>query len=342
MPAILAALDALKAAGIERGTNLVFFFEGEEEAGSTHLGAYLRTYKSLLDDIDLWLICDGPVHTTRRPQLVFGVRGYSGFDITIYGAERYLHSGHYGNWAPNPALELAEVLATFKNADGIVTIDGWLDSTVPPTEADARALDALPTPEAMLMRELGLARVEGGGASLIERMMVPSLNVRGMQSATVGPTARNIVPTRAEATIDIRLAKGNDPEGMIDLVEAHVRKLGYHIVREDPDHATRLAHPRIAKIVRRPGYPAVRTPLDLPVVQPVIAAAGDAAGEEVILMPTLGGSLPLYLFTTILDQPLVVVPIANHDDNQHAPDENLRLANLWYGIDLFAALFTIR
>jgi acetylornithine deacetylase/succinyl-diaminopimelate desuccinylase-like protein len=185
-----------------------------------------------------------------------------------------------------------------------------------------------------------LARAEGG-ASLAERLLVPSLNVRGMASATVGSTARNIVPTTAEASIDIRLVKQNDPEGMIDLVERHIREQGYHIVREDPDHATRLAHARIAKVVRRPGYPAVRTSLDLPEVQDVIAAAGRAAGEPVILMPSLGGSLPLYLFTERLGRPIVVVPIANHDDNQHAPDENLRIANLWYGIDLFAGLMTM-
>jgi acetylornithine deacetylase/succinyl-diaminopimelate desuccinylase-like protein len=128
---------------------------------------------------------------------------------------------------------------------------------------------------------------------------------------------------------------------MLDLVERHVARRGYHIVREDPDDETRLAHPRIARIVRRPGYPAVRTPMDLPIVEPVIRAAGAAAGGPVVLMPTLGGSLPLFLFSDDLGKPVVIVPIANHDDNQHAPDENLRVGNLWYGIDLFAALFTM-
>jgi acetylornithine deacetylase/succinyl-diaminopimelate desuccinylase-like protein len=156
----------------------------------------------------------------------------------------------------------------------------------------------------------------------------------------VGPTARNIIPTRAEATLDVRLVKGNDPERMLDRIEAHIAERGYTIVREDPDHHTRLEHPRLIKIVRRPGYPAVRTPLDMPVVAPIIAAAGRAAGEPVILMPTLGGSLPLYLFTEDLGDPIVVVPIANHDDNQHAPDENMRIGNLWYGIRLFAAIFS--
>jgi acetylornithine deacetylase/succinyl-diaminopimelate desuccinylase-like protein len=162
-----------------------------------------------------------------------------------------------------------------------------------------------------------------------------------MESAAVGAEARNLIPTTATASIDIRLAKGNDPERMQELVEEHVRKQGYQLVREDPDLETRLAHPRIAKVERRSGYPAARTSIDHPMARQVIAAAARAAGEEVVLLPTLGGSLPLYLFVDLLEAPVVIVPIANHDDNQHAPDENLRLANLWYGIDLMAALFTM-
>jgi len=342
IPAILAALDALAEGNVPLGVNLVFFFEGEEEAGSTHLGDYLRQSRERLDEIDLWLICDGPVHQSRRPQLVFGVRGYSGLDIRVYGANRYLHSGHYGNWAPNPALRLARLLAGMKGPAGDVRIDGFHDSVVPLTAKEHAAIEALPDFDTQLRRELGLAATEGDNAPLIERILRPSLNIRGMQSATVGSTARNIVPPFADASIDIRLVKGNDPDEMLDLVERHIAAQGYLIVREDPDEATRLAHPLIARVTRRPGYPAIRTPMDLPIVQPVIEAANSAAGEDVILMPTLGGSLPLYLFVDVMRKPVVIVPIANHDDNQHAPDENLRVANLWYGIDLFAALFAAK
>jgi acetylornithine deacetylase/succinyl-diaminopimelate desuccinylase-like protein len=339
--ALFAAFDALSAAGIPPTSNLVFFFEGEEERGSSHLGDYIDAHADELD-VDLWLICDGPVHQSRRPQLVFGVRGITGLEITVYGAERYLHSGHYGNWAPNPAMMLAQLLASMKDSSGRVTIEGFYDSVEPLDEASQAALARLPAIDEALRGELGLVRTEADNAPLSERMLLPSLNLRGMVSATVGPTARNVIPTVAQASLDIRLVKGNDPDRMLDLVEQHVRAQGYHIVREDPDHATRLAHPRIAKIVREEGYPAVRTPMDLPQIRPVIDAARSAAGgEELVLLPTLGGSLPLYLFERRLHKPLVIVPIANHDNNQHGPDENLRVANLWYGVDLFAALLTM-
>ena len=338
--AILGALDALEATGIARTTNLKFFFEGEEEAGSDHLGEYMEKYRDRLD-VDLWLICDGPVHQSRRPQLVFGVRGYTGFDITVYGSTRYLHSGHYGNWAPNPAMLLAQLLGSMKDADGDVTIAGFYDSTAPVGPAEREALAALPDYDDELRRELALAATEGGNAPLAERLLQPSLNVRGFVSGAVGAEARNVIPPEATASIDIRLVKGNDPVEMIELVEKHVEGRGYKIVREDPDRGTRLAHPRIAKIVRNPGYVAARTAMDPPLVRRLITAARHASGGDLVLMPTLGGSLPLYLFNDVLERPVVIVPIANHDDNQHAPDENLRLANLWYGIDLMASVFTM-
>jgi acetylornithine deacetylase/succinyl-diaminopimelate desuccinylase-like protein len=336
---ILAALDAMRARDIAPTVNLVFFFEGEEEAGSPHLEAHLQRNRALIDDIDVWLFCDGPSHQSGRMQLVFGVRGVTGMEITVYGAVRPLHSGHYGNWAPNPAIMLAQLLAGMKDEDGNVAIEGFYDSVAPLSEEERAALDAIPPVDEQMKQELGLARTEGD-APLAERLLLPSLNIRGMRSANVGEEARNVIPTHATASIDIRLVKGNDPDAMIDLVEDHIRSQGYHIVRETPDMATRLAHERLALVRRGEGYPAARTSMALPVVQPVIAAA-ESVAPDLVLTPALGGSLPLYLFTVGLDKPVVIVPIANHDNNQHAADENIRLGNLWQGAALMGALFTM-
>ncbi len=340
LAALFAALDALTEAGVSPTSNLRLLFEGEEEAGSKSLGRYLADHRERLD-VDLWLICDGPVHASRRPQLVFGVRGYTGLEITLFGATRYLHSGHYGNWAPNPAMELARLLGSMKDGDGNVVVEGFYDTTRPAGEAERRAIDALPAPDEGLRRELGLAATEGGGAPLAERLLLPSLNVRGLAAGAVGDEARNVIPTEATASIDVRLVPDNDPADMLDRIEAHVRRRGFHIVREPPDLETRRSHPRIARIVRDEGYPAARTPVGLPAVRPVVAAVERAAGGSPLLVPSLGGSLPLHLFTELLGRPIVIVPIANHDDNQHAPDENLRIANLWYGIDLMGELLTM-
>ena len=338
--AILAALDALKEHGIAPTSNIKFFFEGEEEAGSPHLRQYLEAHRAKID-ADAWIVCDGPHHQSRRPQLMFGVRGITDIEITVYGATRYLHSGHYGNWAPNPALMLSQLLASMKDETGRVLVKGYYDSVEPLSKGERAALAAVPPIGNELRKELGLRHTEAGDAPYVDRLLLPSLNIRGFVSATVGKTARNVIPNTATASIDMRLVKGNDPPKMVELVEAHIRGQGYHIVREDPDHATRLAHAKIAKVVRGGGYPAARTSMDVPIIRQITRAAERAAGGSIIRLPTLGGSLPLYLLTDYLKKPVVIAPLANHDDNQHAPDENIRIGNLWYGIDLMTALFTM-
>ncbi|MEX2499359.1 MAG: M20/M25/M40 family metallo-hydrolase [Wenzhouxiangellaceae bacterium] len=339
--ALLAALDALDSAEFAISSNIVFLFDGEEERGSPHLGDYLDRYRDRFEDVDLWLFCDGPVHQSRRPQVVYGVRGVTGMEVTVYGASRPLHSGHYGNWAPVPGQMLAELLASMKAPDGKVLINGFYDSFEPLTEAEEAAIDALPEVDAQLKHELALARTEGEGERLERRLLLPSLTIRGLSSGNVGERARNVIPSTATAALGVRLVRGNDPAHMLDLVEAHIRDKGYHTVRDDPDAETLRSHARVAKVTRGTGYPASRAPMDHPLAQQVVEAAGRAAGEPVLQVPSLGGTLPVFLFSEVLGQPAIIVPIANHDNNQHAADENIRLANLWYGIDLYAALLTM-
>jgi acetylornithine deacetylase/succinyl-diaminopimelate desuccinylase-like protein len=338
--AICAALDAMAAAGIEPTADLVFLFDGEEEIGSPHLAAYLT---DLADELtaDAWLICDGPVHQSRRPQIVFGWRGISEMEITAYGPNRPLHSGHYGNWAPNPTMMLARLLASMKDDDGNVTIEAFYDGTAEVTADDDAAIAALPDDDDALRAELGLGWTEGGGAPHARRMLLPSLNVRGFQGGGVGDEAANVIPTTATASLDIRLAPGNDPDEMLDRVEAHIGAQGWHVVHDEPDTATRLAHAKVAMVHRNPSYLGARMRIDSPLGRRLLAAAETAAGEPVVAMPTLGGSVPVHHITEILGCPVAITPFANHDNNQHGANENIRVANLWYGIDLMAALMTM-
>ncbi|MGK7296472.1 MAG: M20/M25/M40 family metallo-hydrolase, partial [Candidatus Wenzhouxiangella sp. M2_3B_020] len=298
-------------------------------------------HRDRFDDVDLWLFCDGPVHQSRQPQIVFGVRGVTGMEITVHGAERPLHSGHYGNWAPVPGQLLADLLDSMKTVDGRVLVEGFYETIEPLSPAEDAAIDALPEIDQHLKQELGLAWTEGEGERLERRLLLPSLTIRGLASGNVGDKARNAIPSTATAALGIRLVKGNDPEHMLDLVERHIREQGFHIVREAPSRETLLQHEKVALVSRDSGYPASRTAVDHPLAGQVIAAAERAAGEAVLRVPTLGGTLPVFLFNQVLQTPAIIVPIANHDNNQHAPDENIRLANLWYGIDLYAELLTM-
>ncbi len=334
---ILNALDVIRANDLQITSNLVFFFEGQEEAGSRNLRQYLEDNRQLIDEIDLWMFCDGPVHQSRRPQLVFGVRGVTGMEITVYGPNRSLHSGHYGNWAPVPGQLISSLIGSFKDDDGNVVIEGFYDDVEPLTGAEIEALSNIPDIDTQLKMELGLGDTEGD-QSLYERLLYPSLTIKGINSGNVGQLARNVIPSSATAAIGMRLVKGNDPDKMIDLVEAHIRKEGYHIVREDPDQETRLKYPKIAKVTRGGGYPAARTSMEEATAAQVVDAVRGLVGDELVLLPTLGGSLPLYLFTDVLQKPAIIVPVANHDNNQHAADENIRIENLWYSIKLMGTL----
>jgi acetylornithine deacetylase/succinyl-diaminopimelate desuccinylase-like protein len=335
--AMMAALDVLRASSVKPAVNLRFVFEGEEEAGSPHLAAFLERYPNALR-ADAWLLCDGPVHQSGRAELFFGARGVVDFELTVYGPIKGLHDGHYGNWVPNPVVMLSHLIASMRDEDGRILIKGFYDDVVRPTDAEREAVAAIPDVERQLVTEFAIARTEGSGKPLNELLMLPALNVRGIESGHVGTRASNTLQTQAQASLDVRMVPAETPESVKRLIEAHIESKGYRIVRDTPDAATRAAHPRIAKVVWGPGYPPARTALDLPLSREV-AALMTAAGREPVRLPTAGGSVPMYLFQQPGNRPVIGLPIANHDDNQHAPDENLRLQNLWDGIEIFATLF---
>jgi acetylornithine deacetylase/succinyl-diaminopimelate desuccinylase-like protein len=335
--ALASALDALKAAAIPLSVNLKFFLEGEEEAGSPHLEKFLEANAEKLK-ADLWLLFDGPVHQTRRMQIYFGARGITGCEVTAYGAARRLHSGHYGNWALNPAVELARLISGMRDTEGRILIPGFSDDVRPITDTERRAIAATPDVDAMLRSELGLARTEGEGASLLETLMRPALNVRGLSSGDIGSRTTNSIPTEATASIDFRLVPNQTPEKARERFEEYLRRQGFTIVRDSPDLETRRKTPHLLRVTWEAGYPPSRTSMDLPVSRAVARVIADSTGGPIVELPTLGGSIPMYLFAEKLKAPVVGIPIVNHDNNQHAANENLRLRNLWDGIETCAAL----
>jgi len=334
--ALLAALDALRTKKIPLSVNLKVIFEGEEEAGSTNLQRTLELHKNLLG-ADLLITADGPVHQSGRPLVFFGNRGDIGIGVTVYGPVRALHSGHYGNWAPNPAMELSRLLASMKDTDGHVLIDGYYDDVTPLSEVEKKALAEMPENDADLQRELGIEKPEGGGKKLVELIMEPSLNVRGLRSAYVGEQAQNVVPDRAEASLDARLVKGEDPKKKFEQIAAFVGKQGFFVIDHEPTVEERRAHARIAKIIYEGGYRASRTPMDLPMSKAIVEVVRAAAGKDTVVMPSSGGSVPMYIFEDLGLQ-WVGVPIVNYDNHQHSSDENLRLGQFWRGMEIYGAI----
>ena len=335
--ALLAAIDALGAAGIPRAVNVKFLLDPEEEAGSPHLEQALLAHRDLLGG-DLLVTCDGPVHQSGRPLVSYGNRGVMDVEITLYGPVRSLHSGHYGNWAPNPAMRLAQLLASMKDDAGRVLIDGFYDDVVALTPRESQAVEALPRNDAELMRDLQFGQPEGGGKRLVELLNLPSLNIRGLRSAYVGAQSQNVVPDKAEASIDIRLVKDIQPERQFQRLIAHVRKQGYVVVEgREPTAEERRSNARVARVDYGGGYPATRISMDLPVSVAVARVLDQAAGGGVVKSPTLGGSVPMHVFDR-LGLPVVGVPIVNYDNGQHSHNESLRIGHFWRGLEIYGAL----
>jgi len=334
--AVLTALDALRSNNIPLAVNLKFILEGDEEAGSTHLQQTLQLHKNLLN-ADLLITGDGPVHPSGRPLVFFGNRGDIGLDITVYGPIRSLHSGHYGNWAPNPAMMLSRLLASMKDANARVLIPGYYDDIAPLSPLEQSALDAMPANDADLQRELGIAKPDGNGKRLMQLLQEPSLNVRGIRSGNVGEQATNIVPDKAEASLDARLVKGQDPKKKFEQIAAFIRKQGFFIVDHEATLDERREHPMIAKLIDQGGYRASRTRMDLPVSQALVRVMQEASNGQTVVAPMLGGSVPMYIFED-LGLPWIGLPIVNYDNHQHSADENLRLGNFWQGIETYAVL----
>jgi acetylornithine deacetylase/succinyl-diaminopimelate desuccinylase-like protein len=311
--AMMSALDAIRNAGLKTKSNIKFVFEGEEEAGSVNLEEILVTNKALLAG-DVWLGCDGPVHQTRRQSLAFGDRGLAGVDLTVYGPRNELHSGHYGNWAPNPAMMLAKLLASLKDDNGRVLIEHFYEGIEPLSATEQRAVADSPDLGPELMRQFAIGSTENAPKKLAELITLPSLNIRGMASSRIGNQASNVIPSTATASIDMRLVKGMDPGTTTTRFIEHVRKQGYFVVDDEPSMDVRMAHPRVARVARRAGELPWRLSMDLPIFQDVIRTVEGARGD-VVKIPNSGGTGP-DVAGRALGIPQVDVPMGNHDNNQ--------------------------
>lgn len=339
--AVLNAVDALRATGSGPAWNLRVVLDGEEEAGSRNFRRFAAERGKALQG-DLAMMLDGPRHPSGRPTLYFGVRGGAGLTLTVFGAKSDLHSGNYGNWAPDPSMRLARLLAGMKDDTGRVVIEGFYDEVTPLSPSDLKALDEMPNIEAALRKDFLVAEPERAEQRLERKLNEPTLSILAMESGGgFDAPARSAIPARASARIEMRLVNGLDPAKQNGLVVAHIRKQGYFVIEgRDPTDEERATHPLLARVDLRAGSTAPRVSMDDPMMRAVVNAL-TGSGRPLVRLPTLGGSMPFATFSSSLGMPTVGLSIVNHDNNQHGNDENLRLLNLWEGIEMMAAIMTM-
>jgi acetylornithine deacetylase/succinyl-diaminopimelate desuccinylase-like protein len=331
--AMLAAIDALATAKIPLSANLKFFLEGEEEQGSPNLAKTLETHRDLLA-ADLWIFGDGPIDPRGLPRLSLGARGVMGFRLTVYGPATSLHSGHYGNVAPNPGARLAALVASMRAADGRITVEG-LEAPGPSAATRELARTAFDTPG--MLASAGISATESG-LDYGESILRPSLNLTQLLYGGAG-AQRNAIDAEATAGFDLRLVPGMTVAASRAAIETHVKKQGYALVDAPPTTEERLRNPRLARLdFGDDGYPAAMSDPANPAVARAIEVMRKATGGDVRVPPLMGGSLPIAPIGKVLGAPFVIAPIVNADNNQHAPNENLRLKEFRRGIGIYAAL----
>ena len=335
----LSAITLLDAAGAKPDFNLKVIIDTEEELGSPHLAVVVQQHRDKLA-ADFMVILDGPPHTNGAPTLTFGARGIVDVTLTVFGPRVMQHSGHWGNYVPNPALRLAQVLASMKDEQGRVTIPGFYDGIDIDAET-RRVLEAVPEDIPALHRRLGIAAPDRVASSPQEAIQYPSLNVRGLRSAWVGDDARTVVPDQAVAEIDLRLVRESDPDRLLALIRRHIEGLGYHVISErDPTDEEREKHPRLLRLDTRVWYRAFRTEIDSEPGRWLTSALERSFDEPPVIIRTMGGSVPISPFVEALGVPAVLVGTVNPDNNQHAANENLRVLDFVNGIRTMAAILT--
>ena len=332
----LAALDASQEAGVVPNYNIKVIMDFEEEMGSPHLPQAVTDNKEMLA-ADMLIIFDGPRHITNKPTLTFGARGISTIQLTTYGPVVPQHSGHFGNYAPNPALRLSKLLASMKDDQGKVTIPGFYDGISIDAETE-KILKAVPDDEASIRDRLQIAVTDDVGSYYQESIQYPSLNIRGMQSGWINEKVRTIIPGWARAEIDVRLVLESDPERLMGLIKEHITSQGYLVLDREPNKAERLANEKIATFTYEVSYQSFRTDFDSEVGLWLRSALKSAFDEDPVMIRMSGGSIPISPFVTTLGIPAVTVPTVNRDNNQHSPNENLRLGNYREGIKTMIAI----
>ena len=334
----LEAMDIMLKQKMLPNYNLKVIMDFEEELGSPNLPKAVEKNKSLLA-ADMLIIFDGPMHITNQPTLTFGARGIATITLTTFGPRVPQHSGHYGNYAPNPALHMSQLLASMKDEQGRVVIPGYYDGVVLDTNTKD-ILSQVPDDEEFIRKKVGIAQADGVASTYQGSIQYPSLNIRGVQSGWVGDAVRTIIPDRAVAEIDVRLVPESDAERLIALIKQHITAQGYHFVDGSPTEEERASYNKLVSFDYEISYQAFRTAYDSEVGLWLNRALLRAFGREPVRIRMAGGSIPISPFVTTLGIPAVSVPTVNPDNNQHSPNENLRIGNLKDGIKTYLAILT--
>ena len=335
---LIQAMKFMNSKNIDNKFNLKLIMDFEEEKGSPSLPDAVKKHSTILKS-DALLIFDGPQHESDLPTLNFGNRGISSITLKTYGPVVPQHSGHFGNYAPNPVFRMSNILSSMKDENGIVKIKGYYDGITISNQVK-KYLENVPDDEESMLDKMQFKKPESVGNSYQEAIQFPSLNVRGIRAGWVEDEVRTIVPSECIAEIDVRLVIESDGYRLHDLIKKHIEDLGYVVLDHEPSKEERMKYDKIVKFNSTVSYPAFRTDIDSDLGDWLSETLTRTFGVEPVLRRTSGGSVPISPFVNVLNIPAVGVPTVNKDNNQHSPNENIKLINYIKGIESFVGILS--
>lgn len=328
--AFISALRVLEKLGKKPEYNIKVIMDFQEELGSPDLPGVVKSYSTLLK-ADAILIMDGTRHLSNLPTLTYGARGIATATLKVFGARRSLHSGQYGNFAPNPVFETSRLLGSLKNEDGKVTIPGFYDG-IQLSTVEKEKLNQVPEDMELIKTSLGISQPDMVGETYQESLQYPSLNIRGLKAAWVGQDVRTLIPSEVIAEIDMRLVPESDGKRLMESLKTYIVERGFHLVDSIPTDEERAKHKKLASFSYRLGSSPFRTSFDSSLGKMLNRAMTRLFDDNYINMRTTGGSQPIGPFINTLGVPAVSLRIPNPDNSIHAPNENLRIGNFLEGI----------
>ncbi len=337
---LLAALKILKEKNDNPKFNIKIIFDPEEEYSSEALLSTLDKYKDRYAS-DIFIVMDGPAHNSNKPTLTFGCRGIATCTITTFGSKLPQHSGHFGNYVPNPVFSLAKLLSSMKDEDGKVLIKDYYTGIEIGPEA-AKLLKAVPFDSTAFNNELGIYTSEKVGKNYQESLQYPSLNIRQIGTSWTGEGLKTVIPEYAVASIDVRLVPEIDGEVQLLRIKKHIEQEGYYVIDGDPTDEERRTYPKIAKFNTSPALNAFRTSPDLEFGKKIRAQLTKDFGYAPIVIRMMGGTVPIVPLIDKLNVPTVIVPMVNMDNNQHSPNENIRVGNIRQGIKICLSILEMQ
>jgi acetylornithine deacetylase/succinyl-diaminopimelate desuccinylase-like protein len=321
---------ALEAHLKEAGTlpcNFKVFIEGEEEVGSTHLDQFVREHKDELA-ADVVVISDSAMFDRGVPSICYGLRGLAYFQVDLTGTTSDLHSGSFGGAVANPAFVLTQIISQLKDRSGRIKIPGFYDDVRELRAEEREQWKRLPFSETRYRKDLGAPRLFGEtGYSTLERTWArPTCEVNGLCAGFTGEGAKTVIPATAMAKISMRLVPDQDPEKIAQLFEAYLVKIAPKTVD--------------VKLTRMHGGKPWMTEFDNKFVQAAARSIERGFGKPPVFTRE-GGSIPVVsTFEAQLGVPSVLFGVGLPDENAHAPNEKLDLANFHNGVIAAAYLYS--